>query len=114
MNRRSFLKRSSLVSVGAVGVAGCTGVGSPSEATFVVDYFGSWHGSVGTAGGSRSISGRGSQRYTIDEPDIVSGNAQKRDDSTSRLTVAIRADGDVVARSSTASAYGVAQVSHSF
>ena len=113
MNRRQLLKRSAGV-VSVPLLSGCIGGSSPEEAIFEVDTFGEWSGSVGTAGSTRSISGRGRESYTISNPGIVSGNAQKRERGSSTLTVRIIAEGEVVAQSSTSSEFGIAQVSHSF
>jgi hypothetical protein len=114
VERITFLKRGA-VSVGTLSiVSGCLGAGSPDEATFEVDYFGDWSGALGGTGSMSSISGSGSRSYTINDPGIVSGNAQKRDGGTGTLTVSISANGEVVAESSTSSQFGVAQVSHSF
>lgn len=114
MNRRGLLRRG-LASVSAVTiVSGCSGITSPSEATFTIEYAGSWTGTVGGTGSMRTVSGRGTESFTIEDPSIVSGNAQKRDGGAGTLTVSISAGGEVVAESSTSSRYGVAQVSHSF
>lgn len=114
MKRRKLLKRG-IASVGAVTIiSGCSGITSPDEATFTVEYGGSWAGALGGTGSMRSISGRGTESFTIDDPTIVSGNAQKRDRGVGTLRVTISADGEVVAESSTSSQFGVAQVSHSF
>lgn len=114
MNRRDLIKRG-LASVSAVTViSGCSGITSPDEATFTVEYGGSWAGALGGTGSMRSVSGRGTESFTIEDPTIVSGNAQKRDAGAGTLTVSISADGEVVEESSTSSRYGVAQVSHSF
>jgi len=111
MKRREFVH---FVSVGGgICLSGCSG--SPDSITFEIDYGGSWSGSVGTGGNVRSISGVGPE--SIDMPsdaNVVSGNAQKRDDDLDTLTVRIVADGDVVEEASTSSQYGVAQISHSF
>lgn len=112
MNRREFIRYGSVATAGTTLLSGCSG--SPGEATFEVDYFGEWSGALSTGGNSRSISSRSGSRYSIDNPSVVSGNAQKRDRGTSTLTVQIRANGEVVAQSSTSSNYGLAQVSHTF
>lgn len=84
-----------------------------------ISYSGSWNGALSVTGGgdssTKSISGSGTETIEVTgEPDIVSANAQKQDDSSGTLTVEIIHNGEVVAESSTTSAYGVAQTSHSF
>jgi hypothetical protein len=84
-----------------------------------IEYQGEWNGalSVTSSGGSssRSISGSDSEAIEIDgDPDVVSVNAQKQDDTSRELTVQILQYGVVVAESSTTAEFGVAQVSESF
>ena len=118
MQRRDFLKQGTVVGTAIGGLAtlsGCIGGSSaPEEATFRVNYLGDWSGSVGTGGSSKSISGFGRESYTITNPSIVSGNAQKRDNGSGRLTVSVLVNGDIKARTSTSAEYGLAQVSHTF
>lgn len=80
--------------------------------SFKVLYDGAWQGALGTESGQRSISGRGDAHLPVDNAaSIVSGNAQKQDDSSSTLTVQILVNGDVVTEQSTSAAYGIAQIS---
>lgn len=87
---------------------------SESAFAFKVLYDGEWQGAISAGGSSRSIEGTGTRSVSIDgSPDIISGNAQKQDDSSSKLTVQILNDGEVVKEASTTAEYGVAQVSYS-
>lgn len=81
---------------------------------FLVDYSDNWQGhvSIGTEG--KSISGQGLKRIPVDNPQTISGNAQKRDGSDRRLRVAITADGERVTETQTTAPYGVVQISHTF
>lgn len=114
MERRELLKNSAGAVAGTSLLTGCLGDSSPDEATFTVEYFGRWAGSVSTGESSQSISGDGRNSYTITDPTIVSGNAQKRDNRESTLTVSISVNREVVAQTSTRAQYGLAQVSHTF
>jgi hypothetical protein len=89
-----------------------------SEFGVRISYSGGWQGALSVTGGgssqSQSISGSGTETIEITgEVDIISVNAQKRDDSRAEITVQILRSGAVVAESSTSSAYGVAQVTES-
>lgn len=89
---------------------------SSTEDTFAfkVLYDGEWQGSISAGGSSKSIEGTGTKTVSIDgSPDIISGNAQKQDDSSAKLTVQILNNGEVVKETSTTAEYGVAQVSYS-
>ena len=85
---------------------------SETEVTFKIIYTGSWSGSLGGEGSSRSVSGSGTKTFT-ETGSIFSAAIQKDDDSTNKLTVQIIHDGDVVEESSTTAAYGIASVSWS-
>lgn len=90
----------------------------PEYAVRIV-YSGAWQGAVSITGGgsskSKSISGTGTETIGITgDVDIISVNAQKKDDSFSQLTVQILYNGDVVSESSTSAEYGVAQTGQSF
>ncbi|WP_324757125.1 hypothetical protein [Haloarcula montana] len=75
-----------------------------------ISYDGEWSGSIGGGGSTRSVDGSGTQTLDVQgDPNIVSANAQKQDDSSRRLTVEILRDGEVVSDSATTAAYGVAQ-----
>lgn len=88
------------------------------EYSIRISYSGSWQGAVSVAGAgssqTESISGSGTRTVEITgSVDIISVNAQKQDDSSARITVQILHNGEVIAESSTASPYGVAQTSTS-
>ncbi|GGC63377.1 hypothetical protein [Haloferax sulfurifontis] len=85
-----------------------------SSFSFKVTYSGDWRGSLMVGGSSRSIDGSGDESFSIDgSPNVISGNAQKQDDSDDKLTVQILENGEVVKESSTTAEYGLAQVSYS-
>ncbi len=94
---------------------------SDGDASYAIRirYDGAWQGAASiTAGGdatTESISGSGTTTVDITgSPDIVSANAQKQDDSGTRLTVEVLHEGEVVSEASTTAGYGIAQVSESF
>lgn len=90
--------------------------GSASESSFSVrvEYSGSWQGTIGTGGSTRSVDGSESQTIQIEgSPNIISANAQKQDAGSDTLTIQILEDGEVVEEASTSAEYGVAQISHS-
>jgi len=75
-------------------------------------YPGSWQGAVGDLGSITSVQGSGTTDYPFtDNPKIISANAQKKDDSSSALTIQIIQDGNIIKQASTTASYGVAQVS---
>ena len=79
-----------------------------------VDYNGDWSGSVASDGSASSIQGSGRKTISIDgSPNVISANAQKKDDSSATLTIRILENGKVVKTASTSAAYGLAQVSYS-
>lgn len=80
-----------------------------------ISYDGEWSGTIGTLGNSRSVDGSGTETFDIKEsnPDTVSTNAQKQDDSSGTLTVQILKNGDVVKESTTSAEYGIAQTTYS-
>lgn len=86
--------------------------GNPNSTYKVrISYEGEWTGSIVSGDSSRSIDGSGTTTIDVEgSPLIVSANAQKQDDSSRELTVAILEDGEVVAEQSTGASYGVAQV----
>jgi len=84
-----------------------------------ISYNSSWQGSISVTGAgssqSESISGTGTRTIEITgDADIIAANAQKQDDSSSRLTIQILHNGDIVSEAGTTAAYGVAQTSRSF
>jgi hypothetical protein len=92
------------------------GSGSSSQSTFEVriQYDGEWTGSIGGGGSIRSVSGSGTEVFSISgDPSVISASGQKQDDSSGTLTVQILEDGEVVKETSTSAEYGVAQVSYS-
>ena len=79
--------------------------------SFRVLYDGTWQGAVGPEGSVRNIQGEGDAHLAVDnDAIIVSGNAQKNDDSGRELIVQIIVDGDVIAEEATTAGFGVAQV----
>lgn len=87
-----------------------------SSTTFEVrvQYDGEWQGAISSGGSSRSVQGSGPETFEIEgSPDVISANAQKKDDSSDELTIQILEDGEVVEETSTTASYGVAQVSYS-
>lgn len=84
----------------------------------VIEYDGEWQGSLSITedGGSqsRSVSGSGDWQEQLGTPQILALNAQKQDDSSATLRVALRQGGTVLTESETSAAYGMAQVSQSF
>ncbi|WP_135827293.1 hypothetical protein [Halorussus halobius] len=88
--------------------------GSEDTFEFKIVYDGEWSGSISAGGSARTIEGSGTETISIDgSPDIISGNAQKQDESGAELTVQVLQNGDVVKEASTSAEYGVAQVSYS-
>ncbi len=134
MDRRKFI--TSVGTFGTVAIAGCSGdtngsIGgdeqqeaeqeaqteqqedSSASSTYQVRirYDGEWSGSISSEGSSRSVDGSGTQTIDIeDEPNIISANAQKQDDSSRELTIQILEDGVATAEESTTAEFGVAQV----
>lgn len=86
-----------------------------------VSYSGTWQGSytIVYRGGNTESSSFGDTSTTLDQPGLeisseavtISANAQKRDDSSSELTIAIFEGESILQSASTRSSYGVAQVS---
>lgn len=102
-------------SQGSSDIFGDSGTTAASEDTFTfkVTYDGQWQGSLTTGGSTRSIDGSGTREISVEgSPDVISGNAQKQDDSDRKLTVKILQNGDVVKEASTTAEYGLAQVSY--
>jgi len=73
-----------------------------------VIYEGSWSGAIVDSDGSRSISGSGTETFSVDG--TVSANAQKMDGSSQEITIQIIENGNVVEEQSTTSAYGIVSV----
>ncbi len=87
-------------------------VSRDSGVTVRIIYSGSWAGAVGDLGSITSVEGFGNTDYPmIGNPQIVSANAQKKDDSNKKLTIQIIQDGNIVKQASTTASYGLAQVS---
>lgn len=98
----------------AIGMA-TSGGSSDDRVKIVVSYSGSWSGAYGDAGSIQSWSHDGPYTKVLERPDrgtwIVSANAQKEDSGSGTLTISIQTmDGKAIKTSSTATAYGVAQV----
>lgn len=70
---------------------------------------------MGGMDSTRTVDGDGTKTVEIDAGDsgIVSANAQKQDDSSSKLTIQILHNGKVVEESSTSAEYGMVQISYS-
>lgn len=95
------------------GGSGTTKTTTKASFAFKVIYDGEWQGAVNAGGSMQSIDGTGTREVAIDgSPTIISGNAQKQDDSSKKLTVQILKNGEVVKEASTTAAYGMAQVSY--
>ena len=85
---------------------------APQGKQIKIIYDGEWSGAAGDAGSVNSISGSGEKTIDVDKSaTIISANAQKKDASSSTLTIQIIKDGKVVKEASTNAEYGVAQVS---
>lgn len=98
------------------GSESADGSSEPSSSSFSVKvvYDGEWRGSISTGGSTKSI--QGSETKTIDisdDPSVISANAQKQDGGSTKLTVQILKDGEVVKKSSTTAEYGMAQATFS-
>jgi len=79
--------------------------------SFRVLYDGTWQGTVGAEGSGRNIQGAGNSHLSVsDDAFVVSGNAQKQDDSSNELIVQIIVDGNVIAEEATTGGFGIAQV----
>ncbi len=79
--------------------------------SFRVLYGDSWQGAMGEEGSTRTIQGAGNSHLSVsDDAFVVSGNAQKQDDSSNELIVQIIVDGNVIAEEATTGDFGVAQV----
>ena len=109
-------------SQGGSSISGDSNSGGSSNTTtatentfaFKVNYEGEWQGSLNAGGSARSIDGTGSKKVELEgSPSIIAGNAQKKDDSSQKLTVQILKNGEVVKEASTTAEYGMAQVSYS-
>lgn len=88
--------------------------GSETAFSVRVQYSGSWQGTIGTGGSTRTVDGSGTESFDIEgSPDIISANAQKEDDSSDELIVQILEDGDVVEESSTSAEFGMVQITYS-
>ena len=80
--------------------------------SFRILYNGAWQGAVGGEESIRNIQADGNAHLAVDNDSfIVSGNAQKNDDSGQEIIVQIIVNGDVTAEAATTAAFGVAQVS---
>jgi len=73
-----------------------------------VIYEGSWSGAIVDSDGIRSISGSGTETFSVSG--TVSANAQKMDGSSREITIQIIRYGNVVEEQSTTSAYGIVSV----
>ena len=79
--------------------------------SFRVLYDGTWQGAMGEEGSTRTIQGAGNSHLSVsDDAFVVSGNAQKQDDSSNELIVQIIVDGNVIAEEATTGGFGIAQV----
>jgi hypothetical protein len=113
MDRRAFLRSTATVaSVSAISGCSTLGIlGGNKPFTVIINYSGSWSGSVGSEDGQRSVQGSGREEFEV-EGDIVSAVAQKRDASRGRLTVLIAVGDNVVKGKYTTAQYGTVSVSH--
>jgi len=98
---------SSLSNVGST-----TSSSSSKVVQIKVNYNEKWSGAYGEVGAITSVEGSGYQTYTISNPNYaVSATFQKKDGSTSELSVEIIEDGNVLKSGSTTAAYGVVAIS---
>jgi hypothetical protein len=89
-----------------------------TQVKIVIDYSGSWSGSLGNFGSQSSHDGTGPHTYTIEQdgnsPLDVSASIEKSDGNSSTLTVSIVSmDGTVLATGNTDEAYGIVNISWS-
>jgi hypothetical protein len=93
---------------------GSTSVSSSIGIQVVVNYTGTWHGSIITDGTTQSVQGTGSKTYYLNQTSVVSANFQKMDGSTNTLTTSIIQNGQVIQSAETSASYGVAGTSVKF
>lgn len=89
-----------------------------TQVKVVIDYLGSWSGSLGNFGSQSLYNGTVSHTYTIEQnsntPLDVSAAIQKSDNNSNTLTVSIESmDGAVLATGNTNEAYGIVNISWS-
>ena len=73
----------------------------------VIDYSGTWQGSITNGADIKSIDGSGTKTYDISSPVFpVSVNVQKKDESGQMLTVKILQNGVIIKTESTTAAHG--------
>jgi hypothetical protein len=94
-----------------------TSNGSSSKyATVVVDYAGSFTGSISDGMGTRSVQGTGPQSFQLSQnPGNVGLSFQKKDNSTAPLTVSIHdINANTLTSNSTSASYGVVSLGYTF
>jgi hypothetical protein len=75
----------------------------------VIDYSGTWQGSITNGGNIKSIDGTGTATFDISSPIFpISVNVQKKDESGQMLTVKILQNGVIIKTESTSAAHGTA------
>jgi len=73
----------------------------------VIDYSGTWQGSITNGGNIKSVDGAGTATFDIASPILpVSVNIQKKDESGQMLTVKILQNGVIIKTESTIAAHG--------
>ncbi len=73
----------------------------------VIDYSGTWQGTITNGGNIRSVDGTGTATFDISSPVFpVSVNIQKKDESGQMLTVKILQKGVIIKTESTIAAHG--------
>ncbi len=73
----------------------------------VIDYSGTWQGSITNGGNIKSVDGAGTATFDIASPILpVSVNIQKKDESGQMLTVKILQNGVIIKTESTTAAHG--------
>jgi len=94
-----------------------TSNGSSSQYdTVVVDYAGSFTGSISDSMGTRSVQGTGPQSFQLSQnPGNVGLSFQKKDNSTAPLTVSIHdINAKTLTSNSTTASYGVVSLGYTF
>lgn len=85
-----------------------------NKTLLIVEYNGSWHGSVGTSDNMRDYDGKTSKRIEfvdMDPQDVITATIQKQDPNEDVLNVKLVKNGLVVKESETNTPYGVVTIS---
>lgn len=84
---------------------------APKGIQVKITYPSSWQGAIGYGSNIKSVSGSGTETFSVPDTNIVTVNAQKMDGGSGTLKVEIIEDGKVKASETTNAAYGVAMTS---